>query len=80
MHVLQLHLGKKGEIVIPKKVREHLGFVRERPLVLVIKEKSIELIPTANADIVKKWEDRARKAKVDVSKWVYGDAIYEEVF
>ncbi|MBI4141833.1 hypothetical protein HY484_02840 [Candidatus Woesearchaeota archaeon] len=78
--MLQLQIGKKGEIVIPKKVREHLGFVYERPLVLVVKEKSVEITSVSDMDIAKRWEERAKKANTNVSKWVYGDALYEEVF
>ena len=31
-------------------------------------------------NIVQKWEKRAKKYNEDVSKWIYGDELYEEVF
>lgn len=30
-------------------------------------------------EILKKWEERAKTSKVDLSKLLYGDALYEEV-
>ena len=78
--MLQLKLGAKGEIVIPKKIREHLGLTRDRPVILEIHEKSIELRSTTTANIAEKWEERARRSKVKVSQWVYGDDLYEEGF
>ena len=77
--MMQLRLGTKGEIVIPKKIREHLGFSRDSPVLLEIKDKTIHIKAMAD-DIVKNWEERAKKSKVNVSTWVYGDKLYEEVF
>ncbi len=77
--MLKLKLGSKGEILIPKKIREQLGFTRDRIIILEIKEKSVEL-KASNEDIVKKWEEYAKKHNIDISKWVYGDELYEEEF
>ncbi len=77
--MMQLTMGKKGEIVIPKKIRDQMGFSQERMVILDMKEKTIILrLPVE--DIVKQCEEVAKKAKADVSKWIYGDKLYEEVF
>ena len=31
-------------------------------------------------NLVKKWEERAKKYGGDTSKWIYGDRLYEEEF
>lgn len=77
--MLKLKLGSKGEILIPKKIRDQLGFTRNKTIILEVKEKSVE-IKASNDDIVKKWEEHAKKHRIDVSKWVYGDKLYEEEF
>jgi len=78
--MLQLQLGLKGELIIPKKIREQLGLIRERQILIEIKDKSLEIKSVDSKNVVKKWEERAKKCAVDVSKWKYGDELYEEVF
>ena len=78
--MLQLQLGMKGELIIPKKIRDQLGIIRGRPVFIEIKEKSVEIRPATDIDIAKKWEERAKKYGANVSKWVYGDKLYEEIF
>jgi len=77
--MLKLKLGTKGELVIPKKVREYVGLSRGKPVLLELEGKSIR-IRTTDDDIVKRWEEFAKRHRVDVSKWTYGDKLYEEVF
>ncbi len=77
--MMQLTIGTKGEIVIPKKMREYIGLSPGKKIIADIKEKTI-FLRQPEEDIAKKWEERAKQAKVDVSKWVYGDKLYEEVF
>lgn len=79
LFMFKLRLGRKGEIVIPKKIRESLGFLRDRPVVLTIKEKSA-VLSVMQEDIVQKWGERAKKNHQDVSKWLFGDKLYEEEF
>ena len=31
-------------------------------------------------DIVKRCEERAKRCGADISTWIYGDKLYEEVF
>lgn len=40
----------------------------------------IVMIKKSNLNIALEWEKRAKRINVDVSKWVCGDALYEEVF
>lgn len=76
---MQLKLGAKGELVIPKKIREHLGLSRDRPVILEVKEKVV-CLRAPETDIVRRWEARARRCKIDPAKLVYGDKLYEEMF
>ena len=79
--MLKLKLGTKGEIVIPKKIREHLGLSRDKVVILEVKDNSIEIKPAASEDLVKRWEETAREEGTNVSKnFIYGDKLYEDVF
>jgi len=77
--MIQIKLGTKGELIIPKKIREHLGLSRGRIVMIEVKDKSIE-IHAQREDIASKWEALAKKERVDVGKWRYGDELYEEIF
>ncbi|MFH1917022.1 MAG: AbrB/MazE/SpoVT family DNA-binding domain-containing protein [Nanoarchaeota archaeon] len=77
--MMQLTIGQRGEIVIPKKVRLALGFLPSQRVVLEVEKKTLKIIP-AKEDIIDRMEQRAIKNKADVSKWVMGDELYEEVF
>ena len=77
--MLQLKLGTKGELVIPKKIRDQLGFSRYKRVLLEIKEEGV-LLRAPATDVVKRCRDRAKKIHADVSKWKMGDELYEEVF
>lgn len=79
--MMQLSISSRGEVVIPKKVREHLGLVPERKILLEVKGKSVVIRPALSGeDLIRKWEERARRLNIDVSKWVLGDRLYEEEF
>ena len=77
--MMQLSIGAKGELVIPKKIRESLGLTRDRKVILEMEGKTIKL-KVADEDIVKIWEERAKRCNLDLKKLVYGDKLYEEVF
>lgn len=77
--MLKLKLGSKGEIVIPKKIRESLGLAKEKEVILEVKDRSI-IIKVPPQDIVKLCEERAKRYNIDLKKMVYGDRLYEEVF
>jgi len=74
--MIQLKLSARGEIVIPKKIREHLGL--RKTVILTIKDDMIELRPPI--DVAKRAEERAKKYRADTSKWVMGDELYEQEF
>ena len=77
--MLKLKLGARGELILPKKVREQLGLTRNKTIILEVKEKSAE-IKAAQEDLAQKWAARAKMHGGDVSKWIYGDKLYEEIF
>ncbi len=77
--MMQLSIGAKGELVIPKKIRESLGLTRDRKVILEMEGKTIKL-KVADDDIVKTWEERAKLYHLDLKKLVYGDKLYEDVF
>lgn len=77
--IIKVKMSSKGEIVIPKKVREQMGLAKDSEIILEVKDKIIEL-KSQKKDIVKEMEEHAKKANVDVSKWIMGDELYKEVF
>ena len=77
--MMQLKLGARGEVVIPKKIRETLGLVNADKIILEVKDNTVILRPI-DFDIVKKWAAAAKKHNLDVSKLIYGDRLYEEIF
>ena len=79
---IKVKLGEKGQLVIPKVVRDSVGLRVNKPAVLEVKEKKIEITPFPEEDLVEKSKARAKKYGGDIRKlgWVYGDKLYEEVF
>lgn len=77
--MIPLKLGKRGEIVIPKKIRDHLGLLEDGQVMLQVDGKTITLRPSIDniADI---WAQRARCSNVDITKWKMGDELYEAEF
>lgn len=76
---IKVKLGSKGQLVIPKVIRESLGLVENKFVVLEVKDKSIE-IKALDEGIVEKWSEISKREGVDVSKEIiYGDRLYEEV-
>lgn len=77
--MLKLKLGTKGEIVIPKKIREYLGLFRDKSVTIEIKGKSVVINPMSG-DVVKECEEMAKEYNLDHKKLVYGDKLYEKIF
>ena len=76
-----MKLGERGQLVIPKVIRESLGLVENRMVILEVKDKVIEIKPFSAEEIVERWEKMSEKEGGDVSKdFIYGDKLYEEVF
>lgn len=77
---IKVKLGSKGQLVIPKVIRESLGLVENKTVILEVRDKRIEIVPLDD-DIADKWQGIAEKEGVNVSKeFIYGDRLYEEVF
>jgi len=78
---IKVKLGERGQLVIPKVIRESLGLVENRMVILEVKDKVIEIKPFSAEEIVERWEKMSEKEGGDVSKdFIYGDKLYEEVF
>lgn len=77
--MMQLNISPKGEIVIPKKIRETFGLLHANKITLEVKGNFLILKPI-NFDLVKQWEANAKKYNLDVNTLIYGDKLYEEIF
>ena len=79
---IKVKLGDKGQLVIPKVVRESIGLKENGSALLEVKEKVIEIRPLSSEDLLERSRERAKKYGGDIRKqgWVYGDKLYEEVF
>ncbi|MFQ5406027.1 MAG: AbrB/MazE/SpoVT family DNA-binding domain-containing protein [Candidatus Micrarchaeia archaeon] len=76
-----LKVGPKGQVVIPKVIRESLGIVENKTIVLTVKDKSVQIKASEGSLLVEKWEKQAKSLRLNVSKnWVHGDKLYEEEF
>ncbi|MBI2144415.1 AbrB/MazE/SpoVT family DNA-binding domain-containing protein [Candidatus Woesearchaeota archaeon] len=78
--IIKVKLGGKGQVVIPKIVRESIGLRENSTALLEVKEKKVEIRPLSAEDIVEKASEMARKYGGNVSKWIFGDRLYEEEF
>lgn len=80
MFKFKVRMGSKGQLVIPKIIRNSLGLTENSYVTLEVKDKCVE-IKLLQEDFTKKWDDLRQKEGLDVSKkMVYGDKLYEEVF
>ena len=78
---MKTKVGARGQIVIPKIIRESLGITQNKTVVLSIEEKKLIVIPSVEEDILKRWEENSKKRGCNVSKdMVYGDKLFEEIF
>jgi AbrB family looped-hinge helix DNA binding protein len=77
---IKVKLGSKGQVVIPKIIRDSVGLVENEPAIMEVKGGVVEIRPIKDIDVIKKWEEKARKDKVNVSKWIYGDKLYKSEF
>lgn len=77
---IKVKLGPKGQIVIPKVIRESLGMIKNKYIILEVKEKTIEIRSLPERDLTKKWGEIAKKYGGRVDKLKYGDRLYQEVF
>ena len=78
--IIKVKLGGKGQLVIPKVIRESIGLQENGTAILEVKEKMVEIKPFLQNDAVEKAKEVERRHGGDTSKWVYGDKLYEEEF
>ena len=77
--MVTVSMSKRGEIVIPKKIRERLGL--KRAVTLSVKNDMIEILPQNSAESISaRWERLAKSVNADPKTWIMGDALYEEEF
>ena len=77
---IKVKLGGKGQLVIPKVIRESLGLTENKVIVLEVKEKTLE-VKTLDEEVPEKWRAIAKSEGLDVTRSViYGDKLYEQVF
>ena len=78
----KVKLGSKGQLVIPKIVRDSIGLRENESALLEVKEGAVEIRPLSGEDLVSKSRERANRHGGDIKKlgWIYGDKLYEEVF
>lgn len=77
---IKVKLGDKGQVVIPKVIRESLGLIANKVIVLEVKEKTLEIKPLDEL-IPEKWRAIAKSEGLDIAKsMTYGDKLYEQVF
>ena len=80
---IKVRLGPKGQLVIPKPIRESVGLRENTDAILEVKENAIEIRRLDHGpDIVGRAYRRAKEHGGDIEKlgWVYGDRLCEEVF
>ena len=78
--IIKVKLGGKGQLIIPKVIRESIGLQENGIAILEVKEKRVEIKPFLQSDVVEKAKEIAKKFGGDTSKWIYGDKLYEEEF
>jgi len=75
---LKVRVGPKGQIVIPKAIRDNLG-INPNDVVLVDLEGGKATVETVCQDAVEVLTEIARLHGVKSSELVWGDKLYEEV-
>jgi AbrB family looped-hinge helix DNA binding protein len=76
--MIEVKVGTRGEIVIPKKIREAMGILPQGELELEVEDNRITLQPKKEDEEF--FAELERNAKYDTSKWVMGNDLYEEEF
>ncbi|MBI3032725.1 AbrB/MazE/SpoVT family DNA-binding domain-containing protein [Candidatus Woesearchaeota archaeon] len=78
---IQTKVGARGQIVIPKLIRESLGINEDQTIFLEVDKKVLKITSAPERDLVKAWEEIAKKEGGNVTKsFVYGDKLYEGEF
>jgi len=75
---LKVRVGPKGQIVIPKSVRDSLG-IKPNEIVLVDLSDDKATLEAVQKNPLEVLAEIARKHGVKSSELVWGDKLYEEV-
>lgn len=75
-----VNISKRGEIVIPKKIREQLRLEKAKTVHLAIKNNTLEILPHAPFDVVQSAKKRAERLHLDTEKIVMGSNLYDKIF
>ena len=74
-------VGARGQIVIPKIIRESLGITENKTVVLEVDKKELRVIPVEGKEILRRMNEITEKEGANVTKeFIYGDKLYEEFF
>ncbi len=77
---VKVKLSSRGRVLIPKVIRDSVGLKENKEATLEVKDNSVVISPVVDGELISRANERARQHGGDVSKWVYGDRLYEEVF
>ncbi|MBI4919655.1 AbrB/MazE/SpoVT family DNA-binding domain-containing protein [archaeon] len=78
---IKTKVGERGQIVIPKIIRQSLGIVKNKMVMLEMDDKMLKIFPSETENILNRWAETAEKEGIDVSKkFIYGDELYEDLF
>lgn len=75
--MMQAKIGTRGEIVIPKKIRDHLELNAGKEVTLRVHDGSVEISPKKTG-VVQKMRERAKRYDYKADDLVVGDELYEE--
>ena len=74
-------VSERGQIVIPKILRENLGITKNKLVFIELQDKTLRLTLAEERDIVISWKEISKKEGGNISKeFIYGDSLYEEAF
>mgnify|MGYP000193042483 CR=1 FL=1 len=78
--MMTVTMSKKGEIVIPKKIREEAGFAPGTDATVIVHNGIIEIRPRieTSTEIIKRWEPRAKAHNMSLDGIDFDARIEEE--
>jgi AbrB family looped-hinge helix DNA binding protein len=75
----KVRMGRKGQLVIPKIVRDSLRLREDSYVLMEVKDGCVEIRPLR--EHYAEWDELRIREGLDVTKKMkYGDKMYEEVF
>ena len=78
---IKTKIGARGQLVIPRMIRESLGITDNTDVILEVDKKIISIKSFKDKDIFLAWKEIAKKEGCNVKKELqYGNLFYHEVF